>query len=1221
MTSAFTYFTDILGQRAESQPEQCAIIYLKDGETVQVELTYAQLVRCARQNAALIQTYCRQGETVLLLLPPGPSYTAAFLGCLYSGAIAVPAYPPMSHKHDLSRLRIVAENAGSKVVLTDRNNLEYLSAWQIDDPHLQVIYVDDAIVELAPDCNRPILQPNDIAFLQYTSGSTDNPKGVEITHRMLMHNLGVIRDMLSLSDQDRWVSWLPPYHDMGLVAGILSPIFNGGVAINFTPQAFLQMPFRWLKALSDHNATITGAPNFAYEYCLKKITQAQKKLLKLDSLRIAANGAEPIRSSTLRQFSEYFAECGFQKTVFYPCYGLAESTVFVTGGEAVGKTVSRVSLNMDKIAPPEDSTDALELIASGYPHLSSSVMIVDPQSRRPLKDLQIGEIWIRSESVAKAYWQNPDLSLAQFAAPFQSGDSNNYLRSGDLGFIDGGLLYVTGRIKEMIIINGRNHIPADLLRSLQADNSELRCDGGAAFTVEINNEERLVIVHEVERSALRELDSKALISKMRRVIASRHGIQPYAVVLIKPLWLPRTSSGKIQHFQAKRLFIENELKQIAQWQESPLTQKENQPVSFDLSGSLCTWLREYAIRRINSRLMDERRCIPPNIVLDFGLQGFFGLQCPPEYGGLGLNYRQSFRLIEQLAAIDSTLAPFVGLQNSLGIYPILHYAQPELRRSLLPLLASGRMLASFALTEEVAGSNPLNIQGVAQSDGNGGWLIDAKKIWIGSAAWAGVFNVFVRIPEYGITGFVVQHDTPGIISGEEALTMGVRGMVQNTVIFRNVRVGPENLLGVPGQGMEIAKKTMQFTRLGIAVASQGTMKRCCQLMYRYAKRRYIGAGSLITTPALLQNLTETLTATWAVEGFVNCAADFLDNGIELPDEIFICAKVLAPELAFNAADKLMQILGGRGYTENNGISQLLRDVRLFRIFEGPTETLYPFLGGSLALKSGDILEFLTNVLQRPEKESELANLVSKVQSLSADTKIPSTTSKRQWEQTALGELGVYLIVEAVILYILDNPEKKLLDANHAIQALKFIETQYELRQLRLMRQSHNNQYLPDVAELEAELAIIDDEIGEIQRLAGDEQIEMDSYIKSDELEISNNQSIISNKYVSDLNLVDDQVYNSIKKRLLGWLARYSNVSPEDIDCNAIVLEYGIDSVTAVEIVYDLEQWLDIPLDVNIIWNYPTLEGLAWQVSEKFRDKRNELMKPLSDTFSQGQPKG
>ncbi|MEO0935837.1 MAG: acyl-CoA dehydrogenase family protein, partial [Cyanobacteria bacterium J06641_2] len=380
-------------------------------------------------------------------------------------------------------------------------------------------------------------------------------------------------------------------------------------------------------------------------------------------------------------------------------------------------------------------------------------------------------------------------------------------------------------------------------------------------------------------------------------------------------------------------------------------------------------------------LQNPRRSIPPHIVLDFGNRGLLGMQVPREYGGLGLNNYDTMRVLQQLGAIDPTLSLFVGLNNILGIRPILRYGSRALKDELLPILATGRELAAFAITEPAAGSNPQGMTSQAIPDGDE-WRLNGTKIWSGSAAWAGVTNVFVRHQNpdgswQGISGFAVRKGT-GLRQGKEALTMGMRGMVQNTVYLNDVSVSAEQMLGQPGAGMQVAQDAMMYGRLAIAAASVGGMKRCTQLMLRYSSRRSVSTGKLLENPFVLKRLSEITAAITATENLVSQVAQRLDAGETIPPEIYTACKTAAPEFYWQAADSLVQVLGGRGYIETNIAPQILRDARILRIFEGPTETLNMFLGSRAIHESGSLISFISESLQAPEIAEKLQTAASQI---------------------------------------------------------------------------------------------------------------------------------------------------------------------------------------------------------------------------------------------------
>ncbi len=560
---------EILETRATEQGERPAYVFLSYGETGVAEepLTYAELDARARSIGASLQAAGAGGERVALLLPPGPDFIVSFFGCLYAGAVAVPALPPRPRGAD-PRLQAICRDARARVVLAAADKLTALESAAAGIPELA------AALRMAPapkggtGWQRPDVGPEALAFLQYTSGSTASPKGVMVSHGNLLHNEELIRLAFVQSPESVVLGWLPLYHDMGLIGTVLQPLYTGAVSYLMTPGAFLQRPARWLEAISRYRATTSGGPNFAYDLCVRKVGAAERKSLDLSSWEVAFNGAEPVRAGTLRRFAEAFAPCGFRASAFRPCYGLAEATLLVSGWRQEGEEPRVLALDADalerhKAEDAGESAKVRELVGCGAG--MQTVLAVDPESGEPLPPGRVGEIWVAGPSVAQGYWQRPEETAATFGAHLADG-TGPFLRTGDLGFVSDGEVFLTGRLKDLIILRGRNHYPQDLELTAERGHADLRAGGGAAFAVETDGgagEERLVIVHEVERRAVAGLDAgkaEAIAAAVRQAIAGEHEVSVAEVVLIRPETLPRTSSGKVRRRACRDLYLQEGLR-------------------------------------------------------------------------------------------------------------------------------------------------------------------------------------------------------------------------------------------------------------------------------------------------------------------------------------------------------------------------------------------------------------------------------------------------------------------------------------------------------------------------------------------------------------------------------------------------------------------------------------------------------------------------------------
>ncbi|MGF1539557.1 MAG: fatty acyl-AMP ligase [Pleurocapsa sp.] len=570
---------DILNYRAVYQPDQTVYTFLVDGETKAVRLTYEQLEQRAKAIAADLQSISSAQDRVLLLYPPGLDYIEAFFGCLYAGVVAIPAYTPRPNR-SLSRLQSIIKDADATIALTTHSVFDSLELQLERTPELKALKwltTDNLNLDLAKNWQRPQLSSGTLAFLQYTSGSTAEPKGVKIAYRNLLHNLEAIHRCFRHSEHSRGVIWLPPYHDMGLIGGILQPLYGNFPVTLMSPMMFLQNPLRWLKAISRDRATTSGGPNFAYDLCVRKFKPEQAEELDLSSWQIAFNGAEPINYETLEKFAVTFEPYGFRRDTFYPCYGMAEATLIISGGSqnaaVVTKTVRGKALEQNQIAiadAQEENTRILVSCGNSLP--DQKIVIVNPQTHTTCSPGEVGEIWVSGTSVAGGYWDRPSETEHTFNACLQDKQESGFLRTGDLGFIEDGELFVTGRLKDMIIIKGRNHYPQDIEKTVQDTNSLIRPSGVASFSINVEGEEKLIILAEVERqywSSNRSSksngngngykndipDTQELIQTIRREVAKNHDLQIHTTLLLKPGGIPKTSSGKIQRHVCRTEFL------------------------------------------------------------------------------------------------------------------------------------------------------------------------------------------------------------------------------------------------------------------------------------------------------------------------------------------------------------------------------------------------------------------------------------------------------------------------------------------------------------------------------------------------------------------------------------------------------------------------------------------------------------------------------------------
>jgi natural product biosynthesis luciferase-like monooxygenase protein len=557
---------DILRLRAQKDADRTAYTFLSEADTEEVSLTYAGLDELAHRVAALLQRLGAAGERVLLVYPPGIDYLAAFFGCLYAGAVAVPAYPPRLNQ-SLNRLQSITSDAQPKVALTQSTILSRVETLWPSTNAIQWIDTAKLVEGVEAGYQPPVLTGDDLAFLQYSSGSTGEPKGVMLSHENLMHNSKLLCFAFEYTAESMCVSWLPVYHDMGLIGGILQPLYGGFPCVLMSPVTFLQRPMRWLNAVSRYRATISGGPNFAYDLCVDKITKEQKATLDLSSWTVAFNGSEPIRKETLDRFAEAFEPCGFQRESFFPCYGLAESSLIVSGGvkgtAPFVKTLRPGALERNRVAEASSGEDSRPVIGCGRVLPEHRVVIVEPETFTHCSPNEIGEIWVSGKSVARGYWDHLLETDQTFNAYISGTGEGPFLRTGDLGFLSAGQLYVTGRLKDLIIIRGLNHYPQDIESTVQRCHPALRQNGGAAFSIDADGRERLVIVQELARKSHADIDE--VMDAIRTVVAEKHELQVHAISLVKTDTIPKTTSGKIQRFVCRSKFLDGSLQNLAEW--------------------------------------------------------------------------------------------------------------------------------------------------------------------------------------------------------------------------------------------------------------------------------------------------------------------------------------------------------------------------------------------------------------------------------------------------------------------------------------------------------------------------------------------------------------------------------------------------------------------------------------------------------------------------------
>ena len=563
---------DVCLEKANSHGNRVAYRFLQNGEIERSSLTYGDLDRQARSIASRLQSLTPADARIVLVYPyeAGLEFIAAFFGCLYAGRVAVPCHPPRDRNagEDL-QARLV--DSGASAVLTDKNSIARLKTALPGSHHwLATDMIPDSA---AGDWSEPAIGPDSLAFLQYTSGSTGKPKGVMVSHERVLHNQRLLQLAFRHTDEAIGVGWLPLFHDMGLIGNVIQALYLGRPSILMSPIAFIQKPSRWLEAISRYRATTSGAPNFAYDLLCRHVSDDIRRKLDLSSWDVAFSGAEPIRAETINRFSRLFAPSGFRPEAFFPCYGMAEAVLFITGGEKTKfptiRYASEGALKDNRVVTLDQEKEGFRsLVGCGQTWFDGQIAIVDPRTLTHCPADGIGEIWVAGSGSGLGYWNDRPRTEETFEAYIWDTGEGPFLRTGDLGFLQDGELFVTGRLHDVMVFWGLNHYPQLLEETIESCHRSLRSNGTATFSSEIDGEDRLIVATEVERSDRNSIKVGEVAEIIRWQLFEKHLIDVYEIVFLKPGSLPRTSSGKIQRHACKQQFIEGNLSALGRWQRS-----------------------------------------------------------------------------------------------------------------------------------------------------------------------------------------------------------------------------------------------------------------------------------------------------------------------------------------------------------------------------------------------------------------------------------------------------------------------------------------------------------------------------------------------------------------------------------------------------------------------------------------------------------------------------
>jgi len=976
-TATAETLVSILRSRANRNPDRRVFTFLERGEREQASLTFGGLDRRARAIANRLTSLQAKGERVVLLYPPGLEFIASFFGCLYAGAIAVPGYPP-TRGHNHSRLLALIRDAGAKFVLTvsdSVNALQHLLGDLIRDRAVTLL-ASDQVADAEAIGWAPIEIGRDaVAYIQYTSGSTSTPRGVRVRHGNLMHNQCMIGRAFGLSEGLNLVSWLPLFHDMGLVGIVEHAVYGGLNAVLMSPLEFIHRPIRWLRAISRYNAHTSGGPNFGYDLCVKRIKPDDLTGLDLSCWKVAFNGSEPVRAETMERFAAKFSNCGFKSSSFFPCYGLAEATLFVSGRVATGtpvvRTVNSAALEAGRFEEsPVESSGSRRIVSCGKGEADQQIRIVDPQTGTICPAGTVGEIWVSGSHIAQGYWGRAEESANVFQARLADTGEGPFLRTGDLGCLVDGELFVTGRLKDLIIICGRNHYPHDIEGTVAASHSALAGSCNAAFVVEVDGqEEALVVVQEVRRSTS-PAQAKEICAAIRQALSENHAINPHRLVLVDANTIPKTSSGKIRRFACRAAFVDGTLPVFKSRQsasEAALPTSVVNPMSIstnvveryqaaldferflgDPTQSRSVLSHERALE------LDESETYPAQELAQlesWGLQRFY---VPARLGGRFRDYEELAALVRNLGRRDcaASLAHLMSLSAGSIIWLAGSAGQQE---KMAGLIEEGERLA-IILHEKDHGSDLLACEVEARS-APAGFQVNGEKWVVGNARRARAMVVFVKTGEAGPKGFSLifvdkrELDPAQFEELGPYKTHGVRSHEVAGIRFNDCAVSAASLIGCEGKGLELVLICSQITRVIATSVCLGATDTALRLVTGFAQQRRLYGQTVFELPyprrALVRAFVDLL-----LSDCMTLAATRALHVLPRQASVFAAAvKSLVPALLERTVGDLSEVLGARFFVREGHpwaiFQKILRDLPIVRLAHFGTTISRSHLAGQL----------------------------------------------------------------------------------------------------------------------------------------------------------------------------------------------------------------------------------------------------------------------------------
>lgn len=1175
---------DALEKRANNLSDRVAYRFLREGEVEVDSITFGDL-RC-RARAAAARLVALRGasrtDAAVLLYPQGIEFIVAFFACLYAGVVAVPA-SISNRKRGMDILGRIAEDSGARWLLSTGTQLQQLSWDIVDVPKLRGMPCID--IESEPARLMPLpathCEPGAIAFLQYTSGSTGMPSGVALTHVNLANNQQQMQRAFEVDSDTVLVSWLPMFHDMGLGTVLLS-VWTGRPCVIMSPSVFVQNPRRWLAAISHYRGTLSLAPDFAYDLCVRRIPPKEREGLDLSSWRVAVSGSEPVRSATIERFVEAFGPCGFRRQAFASGYGLAEATLFVCCEEVRSpptfKRFSRDGLEHGQAREVTDLTAGPVLVGCGSARFGTRLLIVDPETREECAVGKIGEIWVQSQSVGAGYWKKDAATSYTFQATTADG-RGPFLRTGDLGFLDEGRLFVAGRYKDLIIIRGRNHSPQDIEDSVSSCHPALVPRACAAFSIDSEEGEQLVVVQEVARVALRALDASSVFRAIRSIVSDHHALQTAAIILLKPSSLPRTTSGKIRRKICRMSFLDNSIPAVASWHAvappdaEPLSDQRHEAAA--RADRIIGWLRQNAAELTESRPVKEHSPLSSGFPAAVSRQGLLGMQVETSRGGLGLGHFDSARVLEQLAAVDFSLALLVGANNYLGVQPIAKHASVQLKGRLLSRLVSGDDFVANSFSERDDDAARLDAE--VRLTGDDPWRLVGSREFDGMGERPSLVNVIAHHDEPpGVSAFIVACPSQGVHVATEGTTDAI-GFTQTTIGFDRTNLGREDMLGNFGSGSDIAHEAVLHMRLAVGACCIGAMKRCAQLVGGEQSYRSIN-GKATPNPVILSRLSSAAARVTAHECLVHSIARALDKGLSVPAEGFAACKLLGPDMLLRSIDDLMVI----GITVVQGGSdqflRLYKEAGALRKLDGSPEALAESTGAAVMLEDTPLRLLLSDILAGPAVVRWVEPVLDAVRQRMKN--LTGTLARRaeRWGNTRAGELTAWLALLAAVEGSMATARTSALEHAHTWTLAQF---ENAVSAVRLGTPSEAATL--DADDIATTFAAYARTIGNLSK----DSTRRVAVALAPPLRAERSPGLADTTSPSK-----DSAKRELRTRIITWLANRLRIPVSEVQAGRSFADYGLDSVSSVELAQSLSDSLGRELDATVVWSFATIDALA-----------------------------